>query len=299
MADIFSKEHRALENDPEGRPLAGPLFHYTSLEGLQGIVNEKALRATSVHYLNDASESALGTGLLYESAIRAKQQAAGIDEEFLEFFLDVVRTKLLVEVNPVFVLCFSEVRNQLSQWRSYSQHGRGVCIAFDAKLLVERMQALGWTFQPCRYGIESQRTYVEAILSRLRREATENPPPSAADRSAHFRAVCERCMPAVLQVVTYAKHKAFAEEREWRFISPPIDSADPRVAFRVGRTTLMPYVQFGLVREAGQPLEFDEVIIGPSPTEDLSRSSVMAFLTRHGARVRKGINLSEIPYREL
>ena len=87
--------------------------------------------------------------------------------------------------------------------------------------------------------------------------------------------------------------------REWRFISPPIDSADPRVAFRVGRTTLMPYVDFGMMREASQPLEFEEVIIGPSPTEDLSRSSVTAFLTRHGVGVHKRISLSQIPYREL
>jgi hypothetical protein len=39
----------SLGNDPEARPLAGPLYHHTSLEGLQGMICEKALHATSIH----------------------------------------------------------------------------------------------------------------------------------------------------------------------------------------------------------------------------------------------------------
>ena len=37
--------------DPEN-----PLYHYTSLEGLRGIVDSRTLWATDIRYLNDAQE---------------------------------------------------------------------------------------------------------------------------------------------------------------------------------------------------------------------------------------------------
>ena len=139
---------------------------------------------------------------------------------------------------------------------------------------------------------------MDAILRRLRREASEFTG-AEADRFAHFRTVIERCTPSLLQVMTYVKHRAFDEEKEWRFISPPILNGDMRVQFRVGKTTLIPYVNFDLLGSADDVFQLAEVIVGPSPTEELSRESIYALLVRHNAVARLGITLSNIPYREL
>jgi hypothetical protein len=53
--------------DPEQRPLRGPMYHYTSLDASLSILQHKVLRATGIHYLNDASESELGFSIIRKS----------------------------------------------------------------------------------------------------------------------------------------------------------------------------------------------------------------------------------------
>ncbi len=69
----------------------------------------------------------------------AQRAAAGTDAEFLTYFIGWLDGRVF-ESASVFVLCFSEAHNQLSQWRGYTQHGRGICLSIDSALLVQRMQ---------------------------------------------------------------------------------------------------------------------------------------------------------------
>src|SRR5258708_287861 len=43
------------------------LFHYTDAKGLLGIIQDKSIWASSVYYLNDASEVRYGSDLLVET----------------------------------------------------------------------------------------------------------------------------------------------------------------------------------------------------------------------------------------
>ncbi|GAF99954.1 unnamed protein product, partial [marine sediment metagenome] len=42
------------------------VYHYTSLEGLIGIINSQRIWATDILYLNDASEFKYSKNILYE-----------------------------------------------------------------------------------------------------------------------------------------------------------------------------------------------------------------------------------------
>lgn len=287
---------RKYKEDPEQRGISGPLHHYTSLEALQSILEKKALWATNVHYLNDASESELGLDIMKQVAIEARRSATGVDHEFLDFFLEWLDARVF-EFASVYVLCFSESHNQLSQWRGYTAHGRGICISVDSAVLVERMQALGWTFQICRYNRASQLAWGESILSRLRREATSNKP-RVSDKAQRFDAVLSDNLSDLLQVAATIKNEAFIEEREVRFISPMIDNADNQVSHRVGKTTMIPYVEFPLVEEEGS-LAIHEVMIGPSPTQHLTHTAVEAILRQNRVATPFTVSTSGIPYREL
>ena len=48
----------------------------------------------------------------------------------------------------------------------------------------------------------------------------------------------------LLQVAATIKDEVFAEEREVHFISLMMDIGDDRIAYRDGKTTRIPYVQF-------------------------------------------------------
>jgi len=287
---------RKYKDDPEYRPLSGPLHHYTSFEALLSIVQTKVLWATNVHYLNDASESELGLEIMSQIAAEARKTSEGVDLEFLTFFLEWL-TGSVFESASVYVLCFSEAHDQLSQWRGYTAHGRGICLSIDSTLLVERMQALGWTFQHCRYNRTSQLAWAEAILSRMRRESASNRP-KIEDKAERFDAVIRNCLSDLLQVAATIKNEAFAEEREVRFISPMIDIADKRIAYRAGRTTLIPYVQFQLA-EGEDPLAIHEIMIGPSPTQHLTKTAIAGVVTQNRLKKPCVVSASQIPYREL
>ena len=45
------------------------LYHYTNLEGLMGIIQDKAIWATHTQYLNDTKEYTLALGLIRDEII--------------------------------------------------------------------------------------------------------------------------------------------------------------------------------------------------------------------------------------
>src|SRR5229473_173006 len=51
---------------PEQTPPAALLFHYTTADGLKGIIEKNELWATSAYFLNDSAEITYGCGLLRE-----------------------------------------------------------------------------------------------------------------------------------------------------------------------------------------------------------------------------------------
>lgn len=287
---------RKYKDDPEYRPLSGPLHHYTSLDALLSIVKTKSLWATNVRYLNDSSESELGLKLMRQVAEEARKTAEGIDSEFLTHLVEWLDGHRL-KGESVYVLSFSERHNQLSQWRGYTNYGQGVCLSIDSFLLVERMQAQGWTFQNCRYNQISQLTWADAILSRIRREAATNYTGIEEDKRKGFDAVLQNCLSELLQVSATIKHEAFAEEREVRFISPMINIDDDRVAYRVKGTTRVPYVHFRLVNGEDN-LAIRQIMVGPGSTQNLMQSTITRVVNENRLKEPCIVSCSQIPYRE-
>lgn len=288
---------RKYKDDPEYRGIRGPLHHYTSLDALLSIVKSKSLRATNVHYLNDSSESELGLKLMKQVGEEARKTAQGIDAEFLAYFLEWLDERVFGSAS-VYVLCFSEAHNQLSQWRGYTQHGRGVCLSIDLDLLIKRMQTSGWTFHTCRYSRASQLTWAESILSRMRREAATNSTGIESEKKKDFDAVLQKNLSDLLQVAAIIKDEGFIEEREVRFISPIIDVGDERIEYRVGKSALIPYVQFRLV-DGAEDLAISEIMVGPSPTQHLTATSIAGVVKQNSLKGPCSVSLSKIPYREL
>jgi hypothetical protein len=288
-----------LSMDVEYRPLRGNLYHYTSLDAVLSIVQQKTLRATNIHYLNDASESELGVTLIRDLARAARREATGVDAQYLDYFEVWLERNYLLQQGAVYVLCFSEVADQLSQWRGYTPHGRGVCVGIDVGLLVQRMQSFGsgWTFQNCRYEKLSQQTWAGAILTRMRRLASVDH--AIERRQDHFASLTAQNMSDVMQVAALMKNQSFAAEREVRFISPLITPGDPRVQFRSGKSTLIPYIEFPLVEDSNASLQAADFWIGPGPTQRLSHSALTMLTNRFSFSVATNYRSSEIPYREL
>jgi hypothetical protein len=101
-------------------------FHYTSPEGLIGIVTGTAIWASDMLSLNDASEAAYPYRLIAE-VLDAKHPH--VSQEHIHRFKTQL-TEYTFRLYAPFVVCFSEERDLLSQWRAYGNNGEGFALAF-------------------------------------------------------------------------------------------------------------------------------------------------------------------------
>jgi hypothetical protein len=110
------------------------LYHYTGIRGLMGIVDSRAVWASHIYYLNDTKEivhacEALD-GLLRQRETLGDEREKEFTRQFRDWLESFRRTPF-----HIFVFSLSEKASLLSQWRSYTPHGKGVSIGFSAGVL--------------------------------------------------------------------------------------------------------------------------------------------------------------------
>src|ERR1019366_10351896 len=113
------------------RKVPDVLHHYTDSNGLKGIIESGALRATHVSYLNDASEYLHAVNVLLEKVAQAQAgQRAPLEVELLQEMEPLLKATRAENVNHYFVTCFSEEPNSLNQWRAYGKGEGAFSIGF-------------------------------------------------------------------------------------------------------------------------------------------------------------------------
>ncbi|WP_230074795.1 hypothetical protein [Rhodococcoides fascians] len=126
---------------------------------------------------------------------------------------------------------------------------------------------------------------------------------TASDMAAELEAV-ERgektfTWPDVFYLVSVGKlakvkHKAFAEESEWRLITKDHGMEHPD--FRAGKLGLVPYVKLFFQLSDDEGPAISEIVVGPGPEQSLRVDAVKRLLDKIGSsntRVRR----SKAPFR--
>jgi Protein of unknown function (DUF2971) len=114
------------------------LWHYTSGNGLLGILSSGTLYSTQVSRLNDSSEIRYGQSLFQRALTDALSSYTGDQrvKEFIANYLKLIEA-VASQVNPphapspFFVTCFCAEEDDLGSWRTYGQ--KGYAIAFAAE----------------------------------------------------------------------------------------------------------------------------------------------------------------------
>ena len=289
-----------MASDPINLIPAIPLYHYTSLDGLLGIVNNKCLWATHIAHLNDSTELDYAVELLksHINNILWEHDPSAGDRKCLEQLQQWLSHRTL-QSHLLFTCSFSEDGNLLSQWRAYCPPSGGVSLGFDPAELLSSADHQGYQLTKCVYDQQIQQSLVESWLTQVvaTKDDQEEPPNKAHPTQslyAHFREHQDR----FLQIAARIKNPAFSEEREWRLISKASQNLqDPRLRFRVGRSRLIPYVEFIPPSQEGTRASLTTVYVGPAQDPNLSFESISTYLIHSNARVRKGIRASGIPLR--
>lgn len=278
------------------------LYHYTGVSSLMGMKESNCLWASSAYYLNDAKEITHACEVL-ESVLRPRF-IFGDMKESENIFLKEFQAWINEFKNPgfnVFVFSLSEESNSLSQWRSYTPHGKGVSIGFSPERLNTITKNSNSILAKCIYDKATQENVMKGLVNKMLNKfrldfPMENTPKSSPPRLP-YSFFFEKFQSEILQTLVIIKDSAFEEEREWRLISrcyPNIPNVpEPEIKFREGASMITPYIElkFG----ESKPV-FENIILGPSPHQELSMYALGMFL--------KGTELSDyyenccIPYRK-
>jgi hypothetical protein len=270
------------------------LYHYTNLDGLQAILSTSDIRLTNSLYCNDEAEMLHGLQLARETI--AAEQSKATDPMRRSYLDELHRRSMEEKLEPVYICCFCESGEKLSQWRAYGANGTGVSLGFSPG------EFSYITGPDCPPNIGLMRFwkvfYSNATQEKIVRSAINYYPqfePAAAPLD-WARWTWE----AIQFFVPTFKHDDFREEEEWRLIFTPSPAALVPALFRVARGMLIPFYSLKeLAKAAGHAdrnLPLKSVRVGPSPSKELNAVSVEMLLKRFGY-IDVAVNKSDTPYR--
>lgn len=293
------------------RSLPNALYHYTSTDGLIGILRSQSLWATDIEYLNDSEELTHASAELGPRLETRIQELGGEDVERnrndprssqimvlreLRAYVESVQKHESDE--RAYVTCFCEDGDLLSQWRGYAGPG-GFALGFNP-LLLDPLRSdvlfhpiLTWV----RYGANQARLSFDSWVAELAPHATNHPGTTAWHQQI-----------LVLRMLASVKNPGFKEEQEWRTIVSshlnrsrygsaafPPEHASFDLLFRSGPVGLVPYV--------ARPFNPDAVVsvtVGPGANQTLRKRAVSQLLEETLGRERSAsisVHMSQVPLR--
>lgn len=273
-------------------------YHYTGISSLLGISNSKCLWASNIYYMNDSREVIEACDILDQVIFEkiSQKESTSLDVVFLKQLQNWLNNCRTTTYN-IFVFSLSEEPSLLSQWRSYTPHGKGLSIGFSAEFIKNIMTASKLKLAKCIYDKEEQKIVLLSLVNKFLysfNKEFDTIDTSDMHPSQSYHRWLEKFRGNVLQVLSIIKHNAFKEEAEWRLISPyyPKYTVD-NIKYREGASMLVPYIELPLGEV--KPY-FEKVILGPSQHQNLSMSALSMFLSNQNL-CNATVNCV-LPYRE-
>jgi hypothetical protein len=285
------------------------LFHYTTANGLKGIVEDGCIWATAASYLNDASEIEYGAALLQDVFEQWETANKGNTESLAMSVLQTLRVLLthpeshMERSGSIYLACFCEKGNLLSQWRTYGQTGG---YAIGLSMFGSGLERIGSKFVGLKAEKDaSYRTRLVRVIydkniqiGRLNSVLRDTLPlidsPDIKDEvnSRGLRAKQVMLLTAITMVQNFLleeiatfKNDAFIEEQEWRIVVRSknllgriTEMEGAGLYLRADRGMMVPYVK--LVPTDGQ-LPIRSIRFGPSLDKSRAAFSVKLLMALH------------------
>lgn len=264
------------------------LWHYTTGAGLQGILESGTIYATQVACLNDSTEIRYASSLFRKALISLLPKYAGdaLVESGLQEYVK------LIEEEPnhpnhapslFFVSCFSEVEDDLSQWRSYSDGENGYAIGLSAaRMWVDGNSLLVRVNYDAKLHEQVAASAAEKTVEFFQDGLKKNRAATPEEWKKEFFQVWD---PRISRLAPMVKDPAFAAEKECRVVHELQVGELKNMRF-VQKTTLMSRhlpLSFPNGGEAWVPrLPIVKVLVGPCRHKEITRISVDTLLRKMG-----------------
>ncbi|MDD3394965.1 MAG: hypothetical protein PHG19_10040 [Anaerotignum sp.] len=289
------------------------LYHYTTAEGVQGIVANKQFIATKSDFLNDKLEflysldvlkKLIDTYIVDEVLGRRLYRMIKAEMDKLAIITPSCQTVCLSEKEHMsfYVVSFSKQENSALLWAEFTDF-KGYCLGLDYEKLVKGFSGRSFLHGTVIYDEKAQIScLLEALLSCIRRAVNEG----NTDLEAVFEEASEiqeeslweigRDMAMVCSVYAmFFKSEFFKGEEEYRFVfSPLAEERGGQPRFRILEQLFLPYI---MVEFDGTdtPIPLESVMVGAKNNSDIAVRGVRSFLMGQGLDIP--VSLSDIPLR--
>lgn len=316
------------------------LYHYCSTEKFFNILKSKTIRLSDISKSNDASELALMFPTLHRCILKKYLENPFPFKLSTYSNEDAMHELILISESywaqqfedgsfANFVLCLSEAKDCLSQWRGYADDGKGCCIGFSKDILHQFCDSTGGVLllKKVQYITQKELNSIvdclaDEILQTLRtlrkwivENMTHDDNISDTDDllEYNFSGMIEHAFTQSLSL----KLEHFSEEQEWRIFLTDQAHKSPDLVLGDRKNTLGPEIfsktlsflnnriDFGWTSDdliPFCPLNFDEfstmpiseIILGPK--SKIRNSDINLFLQKYGYP-KIDIHSSKITYR--
>lgn len=308
------------------------LWHYTTIEGLRGIIENHELWATDYRYLNDYSELITAKDLFIKHGANAIKKFLSLDKTinnglaensdesgnaYKNKVLDIVENtyetlnKLLTIYFTSFCIHpedddYTQKNGLLSQWRGYGRSG-GYAIIFNKKKLIDLLknQALNYDLVDsgggeCIYTNQTDISKkIEALINDAKWYFITQYINELIDANGP---ISNESVFALFQCMVFLKDGAFREENEFRLyaLRPCTTSQEEntkelkKIYYREKSGMMFPYIN---ILEKVPELPIEKIVIGPHQAQQLCEISLKSFLEEQGLS-KIDVCCSDIPYKE-
>jgi Protein of unknown function (DUF2971) len=253
------------------------LYHYTTWKGAEGIISSQRFWATAHDCTNDEAELVAADSIIIEIVRELRRNAVHAAAEVLDLFLRNYAHEQVTLVIPVYLTCFSNLRDDSEQWRRYGDNGRGVCLGLrmlneqkpQGPDLGDGLVKVDYSKASWRENVREHMGQVCSFLSyRNASPAGQKLALSALYRVAAFTSIM-------------AKQAAWEVEQEFRHVTivHPGSGVQPRERQSGGKT--IRYLPVAL-RDSGKRIAFAEIITGPNQNAEDARERLKLILAEHG-----------------
>jgi hypothetical protein len=283
------------------------LYHYTSAEGLLGMLEGRQLWATNVRFMNDTTELGYGIGqvreVLQEPVTRRGRRHPRSERASRQNREDILAMLADTEANTKhFAVCFCENGDLLSQWRGYGALGSGFAVGlhgkklcdFTAPFLPGAPPNLGVILRRVIYDMRIQKSLVRRWIKYI---------DAGADAQAAFP-----ILRMLYECLVCFKDPGFKEEREWRLIQQGRVGGDDicKESFRAREGRIVTYLPLSFPsraearsarKPAGSNFPVAAITYGPTVDDVAAGHALRALVKHHGFDPRKlTVKSSVIPF---
>lgn len=274
-------------NADDNSAIPDTLYHYTDLKGLEGILKSKSLWATHISQLNDPLEATAGCRYFGDACYWANQTPL-----YLEDVLVGLRDKFYSSAPPdSFCICFSQLEDDLSQYREYADACRGYCIGFDGKKLRKNInRAIGsddaFQFQRMLYLTYGKMAELASCLSEVCNAVIEwyrldsDPPANSHEIEGALRDVLSSFGE---RLARRGKQACFGAEQELRLISAHAQASiyESMKRYRIRGSEVVSYLDVPIAARKGD-LPITHIYPGPANSFDEAKRGIEVLLQACG-----------------